>query len=147
MILRWGRYLTGRTTYGKSGAGKYSQHVNGTQAVAVDNLPGKRHRKPPQDWLISEPEIFEPIISQETWDKVQIEMAQRKLGPRPARRATAVLTGLLVCECGSRMTANFVNNTQYYQCTRYLTQGGNDRVLGIISEHVESIIPGVSFPV
>lgn len=110
--------------------------------MAVDNLRGNNRvqKNPMVDWLTSDTQMFEPIVSLEVFRQVS-ELIASKARPRTRQNLKAVYTGLLICEnCGAAMTAN----RNSYSCTTYLNQGGpksgcthNIIKQGVIDEYVD----------
>lgn len=65
------------------------------------------------------PGQHEPIISKELFDRVQRKLPQPKSGSRPkAQKYPFLLTGLVFCTCGHRMTPATAKSGQYayYRC-------------------------------
>ena len=63
----------------------------------------KREDKDIEKWIIQE-DTHEPIIDQDTWDKVQLKMQERAL-PARSQRSSYLLSGFLKCGlCGGGMS-------------------------------------------
>jgi len=65
------------------------------------------------------PGQHEPIISKDLFDRVQRKLPQQKSGSRPkAQKYPFLLTGLVYCTCGHRMTPATAKSGQYayYRC-------------------------------
>ena len=126
-LLLMGHALTGKPAFGRLASGKYHQ-ASKDQAIVVDNLEGKQHYKDRDSWLISDVQLFEPIISPMLWEQVQQILDKKKLAGRKGRsptRPTAIYTGLLICDhCGKIMSSHWTRGSQTYSCTTYITKGG-----------------------
>jgi hypothetical protein len=126
-VLSRGAHHTGRYAWGKCRAGKYASRTEGIQYELVDNPTGKRTRRPPEEWLWSEP-IGEPLISRELFDQVQsrLQDRHRKNRKRAPKDPRCWLSGMLTCStCKKTMTAN-ANKRRglHYCCTSYQSRGG-----------------------
>ena len=108
---------TGCFSFGKVSRARHATHSSGTDYKLLDKpVYIHKHRS---EWITSE-QIFEPIISRETW-----EQAQQQFGhPRPKALSNAEmwLSGLVFCgACGSRMSSWCTKRKPFlkYGCDRY----------------------------
>jgi len=123
-ILTRKKYL-GSYVWGENSQGNYHGYQNGEIV---------KRRKGQKDQA-SEPIIHEnshePIVDQETFDKTQQLLDQRKRDTSPVRRKagrTFVLSGLMRCgNCGAKMNGRQQNKKnskeKAYTCSRYWFQG------------------------
>ena len=96
-----------------------------------DNVPGEH----------------EAIVSRDVWDAVQRQLSAQApdVGARAAKRSTALLSGILRCQCGSAMTPTTAKGRgrtyNYYACARAVKQGkaacpGSRVAAGVIEQFV-----------
>jgi DNA invertase Pin-like site-specific DNA recombinase len=122
-VLRKGIHFSGVAAFGKVKTGKYHRRSKGAKFDRVE-YPKGIERVPPSDWLLGPEQDYEPVISRELWDLVQIRLADR-VSPKSPRNADAWLSGLLRCGgCGRRMTSwNTKRDGLKYACTTYMAHG------------------------
>ena len=83
----------------------------------------KMRWNPTTEWIYSAGGVHEPIIDEDTFERVQMLIAagSRRAGIARKPRASArgyLLSGLLYCGlCGRRMIGSFNNNRNHYRCT------------------------------
>ena len=120
-VLRNNAYI-GKPSWNKSGQGVYFED-DGTAIKPVQT--SKDRRKPKTAWYMPEEAIFDPIIDQDTWYKVQAKLDQPKKKRNP-KTAEMWLAGLVVCAgCGLRMRGQ----KRKHFC-QFLCQTGDRRRIG-----------------
>ncbi|MGV8041483.1 MAG: recombinase family protein [Thermoanaerobaculaceae bacterium] len=84
---------------------------------------GKRNyrERPEAHWIVTErPELR--ILDQDLWDRAQQRItlrSQASAGKKNNQKSTRLLSGLVTCDCGRRMTLN----GHSYSCPAYFEQG------------------------
>jgi DNA invertase Pin-like site-specific DNA recombinase len=133
-LLRNPVYI-GFPTWNKSAGSRFAEYLGGQiQSVARTNgLVKQGRRRAASDYVQPDKPLFEPIVDQETWDKVQAkaEIAsseQLAVPKRPAQTGELWLKPFLVCgRCGKSMRATRGESTRgmfpSYFCGTYGTYG------------------------
>lgn len=80
-----------------------------------------QERVPEEDWFIAE-NTHEPIISRETFEKVQ-RLLLRDTRTAPQKKKLYLFSGFLRCaDCGKSMSRSMLKETVYYYCRTYKDQ-------------------------
>jgi site-specific DNA recombinase len=101
---------------------------------------GKRNyrERPESEWIVAErPELR--IVEQEVWERAQQRISLRSqatAGKRGNNKSTRLLSGLVVCECGRRMTLN----GHSYSCPAYFEQGVCSNATRFNRSSLESLV-------
>jgi site-specific DNA recombinase len=93
------RLLTDTIAKGKRRA-NYTSHDGDSKTI-----------KPEDQWVYID---VEPIVSEEIWQRANDLLAPRKRTKKPARKPTAIFTGLIHCGCGGVMRVP--SNSPKYVC-------------------------------
>ena len=116
---------TGRFAWNRRHVGKFHRY-KGSQAVLELNFDEKESDNDTEDWVISDRELFPPLVDKETWEVVQKRLAQLDQGKRTRAPQTAeeYLSGLVFCgNCGRVMNVHPVrrkSGTRYeFFCSTY----------------------------
>lgn len=92
-------YLGKQRIFGRFN-GKYYDLQDGELILSEDK---RQRRRKESEWILSKP-LFEPVIDQQTWDKVQAKLSQIPEKKRAPKNPELFLTGLLICShCGKKM--------------------------------------------
>jgi hypothetical protein len=116
----------GKPTINKGGQPRFFE-IRGGKLERVESRGKAKHiRRDRTEWLMPDEPLFEPIISEDLWERVN-----RKIEPkskRAPRNEELYLSGLLYCgKCGQRMFGfmiqrrskrdnSILGHTPYYQC-------------------------------
>lgn len=112
------RMLTDTTYIGMHYYNKSESVV--TKNKKTDASPYRRVKKtsrrvrPKEEWMGVE---VPAIVSQELFDKVQLQLGRNLKYSRRNKRNDYLLTSLIYCPCGQRRTGEGVNGHLYYRCT------------------------------
>lgn len=98
----------GKPAWNRRHVGKFHGWTNGRQTrmkkPTTSNGKKRFEENGQADWIISEVQVFEPIVDLETWGTVQEKLAAREPKPRQCRSDSFILSGLLICgNCGKPM--------------------------------------------
>jgi DNA invertase Pin-like site-specific DNA recombinase len=120
-ILRNRKYI-GDMAWNVDHEGKYSEFRNGL--VNTEDSKIRRRNNSVKDWIIV-PDVHEPLVSRELFEKVQQKLDRNKGNTTPLPKGGLfTLTGLLVCgDCGWRLTGCTDRGKRFYRCGRYLHEG------------------------
>jgi hypothetical protein len=122
-ILRNKKYV-GDLVWNRVAHGKYSDLKDGQ--VRAHDQRQRRRQNGEADWIII-PDVHEPLIDRDLFERVQARLAENKRSNVhvPAGR-THPLTGLLVCaECGWHMIGGTTKSgSRFYYCGCYHALGG-----------------------
>lgn len=98
----------------------------------VRGTPPKRRRpdsqsrrlanKPrPRDEWVELPGITPPLVSEEVWERAQVQVSTRRERRKSPAQSDCILTGVLWCACGARMVGVSTGHGKYrrrwYRCT------------------------------
>ncbi|MCL2285028.1 MAG: recombinase family protein [Firmicutes bacterium] len=82
-------------------------------------------RKPKEEWIIT-PNMHEPIIDRELWERVQICVSSRKRVTRDGE--VQLFAGFLKCEdCGGSLSYSSSHGSENYTCGLYRRNGKNSK--------------------
>ncbi len=122
-LVERGIIFTGVYAYGQQSSGKYGNHASGTEYRMVDNPKGKTTKKARETWLTYQTS-WQPVVSQETYDKARKRIQSKVVAPRSSKHDWAVYSRLLVCSgCGQPMTAWLLQGRHLYCCATYKRYG------------------------
>ncbi len=98
--------------------------------------------KPKDEWQIV-PNTQEPIISEETWLRVQ-EIRENRIRPTATGR-TGLFSGIAYCyDCGAKLSfcaaKSLKPNQEYYRCSNYKSNRGTCRVHYIREQVLSAIV-------
>ncbi|NPV27874.1 MAG: recombinase family protein [Firmicutes bacterium] len=100
-------------------------NTEGNKAARQKGEKRNSRIRPRDEWI---PVPIPVLIDKEKWDRIQINIKERKEGRRDSRYNVYLLSGILYCECGSQMhgTTNG-NKRRYYVCCRRHFSGSDYR--------------------
>ena len=82
--------------------------------------------KPESEWIHSEAPA---VVSEDLWTAANAILQARRDGPKPARKAVHLFTGLAVCECGGTMSVKWKSpNYTCRKCRRKIGMGDLEAV-------------------
>jgi DNA invertase Pin-like site-specific DNA recombinase len=112
-VLTHDAYI-GFTSWNKVSQAAYNRIVAGT--VQPTRGKGGKRRNKPGDWVTTE-DTHPAVIDRDTFDLVQVLLAERRTDTSPHQNATFLLTGVLRCGvCGAPMFGSVRWPRKHYRC-------------------------------
>jgi DNA invertase Pin-like site-specific DNA recombinase/uncharacterized coiled-coil protein SlyX len=118
----------GYQRWNSNGQGRFHEFIGGKESQVTDTH-GRRERLK-EDWVLSERQLFKPMISMEIWEATQGKIERNPPKRRDPKSADLWLTGLLFCShCGQPMRGMKRPTRCEYFCGSYASNGTNKECL------------------
>jgi DNA invertase Pin-like site-specific DNA recombinase/uncharacterized coiled-coil protein SlyX len=119
---------TGYQRWNSNGQGRFTEFIAGEERQVKDRA-GRRARAK-EDWVLSDRQLFEPVVPKDVWDKVQLKIETNPPKRRDPRSPDLWLAGLLVCShCGKPMRGMQRPTRTEYFCSTYAESKDNETCL------------------
>jgi len=108
----------GRQRWNSHGQGRFHEYLGGSQKPVSDARGGRIRSK--ADWVLSDEQLFEPVVPMAVWDAVQVKLEKNPPQRRSPRSPDLWLRGLLYCShCGQLMRGVNRPTRHEYVCSTY----------------------------
>jgi hypothetical protein len=109
---------TGWQRWNSHGQGRFHEYLGGTQKPVKEARGGRIRSK--ADWVLSDEQLFEPVVPMKVWEAVQAKLAKNPPQRRAPRSPDLWLRGLLYCShCGQLMRGVNRPTRHEYVCSTY----------------------------
>jgi DNA invertase Pin-like site-specific DNA recombinase len=127
---------TGRQRWNSHGQGRFHEFVGSVEQV-VKNPSGGRIRSQ-DDWVLSDRQLFAPVVPLDVWETVQDKLKKEPPKRRSPRSPDLWFAGLVYCaNCGQPMRGMQRPTRSEYFCTTYAKNKKNGTCLRHAVNHKE----------
>jgi len=114
--------------WNSNGQGRFFEYLDG-ETRPVDDTNGRRERQR-EDWILSDKQLFAPVISDDLWESVQRRIDETPRETRSPKSPELWLSGLLYCShCNKPMRGMTRPTRLEYFCSTYARSKDNGTCL------------------